>query len=64
MIDASVEGEALDISFNIKYLIEVLNVIPEERVIFESNGTQSPGVVRPEGRDDFVSVIMPMSAGR
>ncbi len=64
MIDASVEGEALDISFNIKYLIEVLNVIPEERVIFESNGAQAPGVVRPEGRSDFISVIMPMSVGR
>lgn len=64
MIDASVEGEALDISFNIKYLIDVLNVIPEERVIFESNGTQAPGVVRPEGRNDFISVIMPMSTGR
>lgn len=64
MIDASVEGEALDISFNIKYLIEVLNVISEERVIFESNGAQAPGVVRPEGRSDFIAVIMPMSTGR
>ncbi|MFN8372685.1 MAG: DNA polymerase III subunit beta [Anaerolineae bacterium] len=64
MIDASVEGEALDISFNIKYLIDVLNVVSEERVIFESNGTQAPGVVRPEGRNDFIAVIMPMSTGR
>src|SRR5690606_30103507 len=28
MVDASVEGEELDISFNIKYLIDVLRVIP------------------------------------
>jgi DNA polymerase III subunit beta len=64
MIDASVEGEALDISFNIKYLIDALNVIEEERVIFESNGPAAPGVVRPEGRSDFVAIIMPMSSGR
>lgn len=61
MLDASAEGEPLDISFNIKYLIEVLRVIKEERVVFESNGPENPGVLRPENRDDFIHVIMPMS---
>ena len=61
MVDASVEGEALDITFNIKYLIEVLRVVNEERVVFQSNGPENPGVLRPENRDDFVYVIMPMS---
>jgi DNA polymerase-3 subunit beta len=60
-LDAHVEGEPLDISFNIKYLIEVLNVITDERVTFQSNGAENPGVIRPEGREDFVHVIMPMS---
>jgi DNA polymerase-3 subunit beta len=61
MLDAAVEGEPLDISFNIKYLIDVLRVIPDERVILQSNGAANPGVLRPENRDDFVHVIMPMS---
>jgi DNA polymerase III sliding clamp (beta) subunit (PCNA family) len=39
----------------------VLNVIPDERVILQSNGTTSPGVLRPENRNDFVHVIMPMT---
>ena len=64
MLDASVEGEAFDISFNIKYLIEVLNVINDERVVFESNGAANPGVIRPENRSDFIHVIMPMSVTR
>ncbi len=64
LLDASVEGEGVDISFNIKYLIEVLNVIPDERVVFESSGATNPGVIRPENRDDFIHVIMPMSTGR
>lgn len=64
MLDASVEGEPLDISFNIKYLIEVLRVIGEERVVFQSGGAAQPGVIRPEGRDDFIHVIMPMSVTR
>ncbi len=61
MLDATAEGEALDISFNIRYLIDVLRVIKEERVIFQSNGPENPGVLKPENRDDFVHVIMPMS---
>lgn len=61
MLDASVEGEALDISFNIEYLIEVLRVVNEERVVFQSNGSENPGVLRPENREDFIHVIMPMS---
>ncbi len=61
MLDATAEGEPLDISFNIKYLIDVLRVIKEERVSFHSNGPENPGVLKPENRDDFVHVIMPMS---
>jgi len=61
MLDASAEGEPLNISFNIKYLIEVLRVVKEERVVFQSNGAENPGVLRPENREDFIHVIMPMS---
>ncbi len=64
MLDASVEGEPLHISFNIRYLIDALNVMNEERVIFQSNGAASPGVIRPESKDDFICVIMPMSLNR
>ena len=64
MIDAAVEGEPLEAAFNIRYLIDVLNVMPDERVILESNGPSHAGVVRPDGRDDFITVIMPMSIGR
>ncbi len=61
MLDATADGEPLDISFNIRYLIDVLRVIREERVLFQSNGPENPGVLKPENREDFVHVIMPMS---
>lgn len=64
VLQATIEGEGLEIAFNIRYLIDVLSVISEERVIIESNGQANPGVIRPEGRDDFVHVIMPMSTNR
>lgn len=64
MIDASVEGEPMEVAFNIRFLIDALSVINDERVVLESNGAAYPGVIRPENRDDFVTVVMPMSINR
>ncbi|MEM6529972.1 MAG: DNA polymerase III subunit beta, partial [Chloroflexota bacterium] len=64
VLQASIEGEEIEIAFNVKYLIDVLNVISEDRVVIESNGSTNPGLVRPEGREDFIHVIMPMSTNR
>lgn len=63
-IDASIEGQTVEMSYNIRYLIEVLNVVREDQVVLETSGPTAPGVVRPAGRDDFIHVIMPMSTGR
>jgi DNA polymerase-3 subunit beta len=67
IIDAMVEGSGVEISFNIRYLIDVLNVIREEQVVIETNSSSDPGVVRPVRTDEintFVHVIMPMRVGQ
>jgi DNA polymerase III subunit beta len=63
-IDASIEGEAVEVAFNIRYMIDVLNVVRSDQVVLETGGPTAPGVIRPAGRDDFIHVIMPMSTGR
>ncbi|MCL4248515.1 MAG: DNA polymerase III subunit beta [Anaerolineae bacterium] len=64
MLDASVEGEPLEANFNIRYLIDALAVIQDERVVLQSNGAAHPGVMRPEGSDNFIYVLMPMAVQR
>ncbi len=67
MIDASVDGTAVDISFNIKYLIELLNVINDDQVILETISSEDPCLVRPYRSDEhneYVHVIMPMRVGQ
>ncbi len=61
MVDAHVEGGELDISLNVDYLIDVLNVISDERVLLQSSGPPGPGVLKPKDREDFIHVIMPMA---
>jgi DNA polymerase-3 subunit beta len=59
-IDAEVSGEPIEISFNVKFLIDVLSVIGTDLAVLETTTPSSPGVIKPEGSEDFVYVVMPM----
>jgi DNA polymerase-3 subunit beta len=61
---ATVEGDMLEIAFNVRYLIEVLNVIEQDRIVIETSSPSSPGVLRAVGDESFTHVIMPMHIGR
>ncbi len=61
VLDGTINGPGLEISFNVRYLIEVLNVLTEEQVVLETQGPAQPGVVKPAGLQGFIYVLMPMS---
>jgi len=63
-LDAAIQGDPMEIAFNVRFLIDVLNVINAPEASLETNGPSSPGVIRPVGRDDFLHVVMPMHLGR
>ncbi|RLB05727.1 MAG: hypothetical protein DRG50_06780 [Deltaproteobacteria bacterium] len=55
------EGDPLDISFNARYLLDVLNIINTEKIKLELKEELSAGVLRPvDGKEEFLYVIMPM----
>jgi DNA polymerase-3 subunit beta len=64
IVDATIEGEAIEIAFNVRFLAEALNVINAPNVALETTGASSPGVIRPVNQSDFLHVIMPMHLGR
>lgn len=53
-------GEPMELGFNSRYLMDVLEVIAEERVQIGLIDELSPAVLRPEGDEVYLSVIMPM----
>lgn len=63
VVDASIEGPALLIAFNVRFLREVLDVVRSPNVALETTSETSPGVIRPVGEDDYLHVIMPMHLG-
>ncbi len=67
VVDASIEGPALLIAFNVRFLREVLDVVHTPNVALETTADNLPGVIRPvgaqDGQVDFLHVIMPMHLG-
>jgi DNA polymerase-3 subunit beta len=63
-LDASIEGDEIEVAFNARYLIDALNVVGTPEIALETSTTSSPGVIRPVGGDDFLCVIMPMHITR
>lgn len=64
-LDASVIGDAVEIAFNVKYMIEVLNVINTPQVAIETTTALEPGVLKPiDEATQFTHVIMPMHFGQ
>ena len=63
-IDATVNGEPVEIAFNARYLTDVLNILRAPQVVIETSSGSSPGVIKAVGRDDFTHVIMPMHVGK
>ena len=63
-LDASIEGEEIEVAFNVRYLIDVLSVLGTPQVGLDTTTSSSPGVLRPIGEEGFTHVIMPMHLGR
>jgi DNA polymerase-3 subunit beta len=59
-LDVDYDGEPLKIGFNFRYLLDVLQVLTEERVELELTDELSPGVLHGEGSEGYRAVIMPM----
>jgi DNA polymerase-3 subunit beta len=59
-IDVQYAGEAIDIGFNAKYLLDCLAVVDTETLEFRFKDRLSPGIIRGAGKQNHTYVIMPM----
>lgn len=59
-VPVSMDGGDITIAFNARYLLEVLQILETEEATLELTGALNPGIVRGQGRPDFLYVVMPM----
>ena len=55
-----IKGEPIEVSFNYRFLISGLQNIKSSEVIFELNGEDGPGVLKPVGDESYIYVSMPI----
>ena len=53
-------GDPMTIVFNAKYILDALNVITSEKVVFKLNEALSPALIMQDGSNEYKCVIMPM----
>ncbi|MDI9499111.1 MAG: DNA polymerase III subunit beta [Bacillota bacterium] len=59
-VKIQLQGEDIDCTFNPRYIIEALRVVPDERVEMAFKGGVGPCVLRPVEGDAFAYVILPL----
>ncbi len=59
-IKGKTKGEEVSISFNYKFILDGLINIKSSEISLEINDDNSPGILKPIGKDDFLYVVMPV----
>ncbi len=59
-IEVRAEGEAIQVAFNAKFLLDALANMDAAEVFFELTGSLSPGVLRPVDHVDYLYVLAPV----
>ena len=60
-LPASLTGDAIQIAFNVRYLLDGLKAMGSDRVVLHCNAPTTPAVLKPEGdAEAFTYLVMPV----
>jgi len=59
-IDADIEGEENSILLNHSYVLDGLSHMESENIVFGVNSKDSPCLFRPQGKEDYLYIVMPI----
>lgn len=59
-IKAKIKGETSEVIFNYRYLLDGLNSLKTEQVVFLTNSSSGPGILRSSKADGYTYVVMPI----
>lgn len=60
-VDIDVEGDDLEIAFNVRYLLDFLDVVKDERITVELTEPLRPALFKPTEQTDYEYVVMPLA---
>jgi len=61
VLDAEIKGgDKLQIAFNVRLITDVLKVVEKPNVVLEFSESLGPGIIKEEGNEDFLYIVMPI----
>jgi DNA polymerase-3 subunit beta len=57
---AEIQGEPIQIAFNVRYLLDGLKAMSSEQVTLHCNAPTTPAVLRPLDEAEFTYLVMPV----
>jgi DNA polymerase-3 subunit beta len=59
-VDIVPQDKEMDVVYNVRYLIDAVEVLDEEKMVFEMREGLRPGTVRPAVKENYLCIIMPL----
>ena len=59
-INVNYSGDEIEIGFNSKYILEMINNLEDETVILDFKDSASPVIAKEESNPNLIYVLMPM----
>lgn len=60
IVSTKLEGEDIEIAFNARYMLDMLEAVDAPEVAMELSGPLNSGALKPVGDDSYLYVLMPM----
>jgi DNA polymerase III subunit beta len=62
-LEINLFGKTLDISFNSRYLLDVLKEVYDEEIVMDMNTNISPCMIKPVSGDSYLYLVLPVKTG-
>ncbi|MGA3207022.1 MAG: DNA polymerase III subunit beta [Syntrophales bacterium] len=59
-IEVDYHDKQFSVGYNVKYLIDAIEVIDEKTIVFEIGAGMKPGIIKPAESDEYLCIVMPL----
>ena len=60
VLSCDTEGDALNVAFNAKYILDILKIVEAEDVLFSMNTSLSPVCITAPEEDNYIYIVTPV----
>lgn len=59
-VDITLQDKEMESVYNVRYLMDAVEVIDEDKMVFEMREGLRPGTIRPAVKENYICIIMPL----